>query len=58
MFDIFRHLWQKNSRVRRANEVDPMIEIEFRQEILNTGLDHWNTCNSKISDLLIKSNCV
>jgi hypothetical protein len=23
-------------------EVDPMIEVEFRQEILNTGLDHWN----------------
>jgi hypothetical protein len=28
-------------------EVDPMIEIELRQEILNTVLHHRNTCNSK-----------
>jgi hypothetical protein len=32
--------------------------LELRQEILHTVLDHWNTCNSKILGLLIKSNCV
>jgi hypothetical protein len=29
-----------------------MIEMEFREDILHTVLDHWNTYHSKISGYL------
>ena len=35
-----------------------MIEIELQQQILHTILDNWNTSNSKILGLFIKSSRV